>query len=86
MPPKFTIPGESSRVAEFATAITRRGFMKAGGALFVSLAVPGLSPPQTYPFLLSRMSWIPANSLHGSSCEVTVRFWRAPAVQKSAPA
>ncbi len=40
MPPKFAIPGESSCVAEIATAITRRGFMKAGGALFVSLAVP----------------------------------------------
>src|SRR6201995_3858436 len=40
MPPKFAIADESSCAAEMATAITRRGFMKAGGALFVSLALP----------------------------------------------
>src|SRR5450631_351077 len=40
MPPKFAIPDESGGVAEIATAITRRGFVKAGGALFVSLAMP----------------------------------------------
>ena len=40
MPPKFAIPDESGGEAEIATAITRRSFVKAGGALFVSLALP----------------------------------------------
>src|SRR5579859_6604284 len=40
MPPKFAMSGQPSHGAEIATVITRRSFVKAGGALFVSLALP----------------------------------------------
>ena len=85
MPPKFETFGVAVNIA---TGLTRRGFVKAGGALFVSLALPRAlsAKTDTAASLSNRISWIPANSRRGSRSEATVRFWRAPAVQKSAPA
>ena len=85
----MTLKTEHPTDSAITSTLTRRGFVKMGGALFVSRSrSPRDSPPwlPTAKLPSSQTSSTPPCSPPGSKSEVTIRFSCAAAGQKRAPA